>query len=225
MGTPKRERQKANRQQRLIEEARAERVGTVKRTVLRWGIGGVLALGAIVLIAWIGGAFGGDDDDAATDVPLTLPPIDTTPVDTTPVVTIAPYVGGSTPPDAATGKPSAQLPTDEPAELVITDIVEGSGDAAEAGDTVLVNYVGVRSADGVEFDNSYDRGEPFPVVLGSGSVIEGWEQGLLGVKAGGQRQLDIPSELAYGDADRGTIRPGDALTFVIDVVSVTPAEG
>lgn len=211
MGTQKRERQKANRQQRLIQEARAERVGTVKRTVLRWGIAGVAALGAIVFIAWIGGAF--SDDDTLTDDPLPaeLPfettPIDTTPVDTTPV-----------PP-----KPEVAIPTEPVTDLIITDLVEGTGEGAQTGDTVLVHYVGVRSEDGVEFDNSYDRGTPFPVVLGSGGVIAGWEQGLLGVKAGGQRQLDIPADLAYGDADRGTIRPGDALTFVVDVVSVTPA--
>lgn len=206
MGTQKRERQKSNRQQRLIQEARAERVGTVKRTVLRWGIAGVAALGAIVFIAWIGGAFSGDDTLTDDPLPAELP-FETTPVDTTPV-----------PP-----KPEVAIPTEPVTDLIITDLVEGTGDGAQNGDTVLVHYVGVRSDDGVEFDNSYDRGSPFPVVLGSGGVIAGWEQGLLGVKAGGQRQLDIPADLAYGDADRGTIRPGDALTFVVDVVSVTPA--
>lgn len=206
VGTQKRERQKSNRQQRLIQEARAERVGTVKRTVLRWGIAGVAALGAIVFIAWIGGAFSGDDTLTDDPLPAELP-FETTPVDTTPV-----------PP-----KPEVAIPTEPVTDLIITDLVEGTGDGAQNGDTVLVHYVGVRSDDGVEFDNSYDRGSPFPVVLGSGGVIAGWEQGLLGVKAGGQRQLDIPADLAYGDADRGTIRPGDALTFVVDVVSVTPA--
>ena len=214
MGTQKRERQKANRQQRLIEEARAERVGTVKRTVLRWGIGGVAALGAIVLIAWIGGAFS-NDEDAASDLPSDLPTVVTDPpTDTTPAVTVP------TPP-----KPEVVIPAELPTELVITDLVEGTGEGAQVGDTVVVHYVGVRSEDGVEFDNSYDGGATFPVVLGEGRVIPGWEQGLIGAKSGGQRQLDIPSELAYGDADRGTIRPGDALTFVIDVVSVTPAGG
>ena len=79
---------------------------------------------------------------------------------------------------------------------------EGDGPVSEVGDTVVVDYVGVRSSDGVEFDNSYDRGEPFPVVLGSGSVIPGWESGLVGVQAGARVQLDIPSDLAYGEAGR-----------------------
>jgi len=181
----------------------------VKRTVLRWTIGGVLALGAVVLIAWIGGAFD-NEDTASTDLPaiVTTAPVDTTPVDTLP-----------TPP-----KPDVVIPDELPTELVVTDLVEGSGPAAQVGDTVVVHYVGVRSEDGVEFDNSYDRGTPFPVALGSGGVIQGWEDGLIGAKVGGQRQLDIPADLAYGDEGRGEIiRPGDALTFVIDVMAITPS--
>jgi hypothetical protein len=81
----------------------------------------------------------------------------------------------------------------------------------------------VRSQDGAEFDNSYDRGEPFEVLLGAGQVIQGWEQGLVGVQQGGRRQLDIPADLAYGDQGSGdVIQPGDAITFVVDVVAVLP---
>ncbi len=123
-------------------------------------------------------------------------------------------------------KPDVELPDSIPTSLVVTDIVEGDGAEAQVGDTVVVHYVGVRTEDGTEFDNSYDRGQPFPVVLGSGSVIQGWEQGLIGAQAGDQRQLDIPAELAYGDTPRGdVIQAGDALTFVIDVVAVTPGAG
>ena len=98
---------------------------------------------------------------------------------------------------------------------------EGSGPESEVGDTVVVDYIGVRSSDGVEFDNSYDRGEPFPVVLGSGSVIPGWESGLVGVQAGERVQLDIPSDQAYGaEARSDIIGANEDLTFVIDVRSV-----
>jgi len=98
---------------------------------------------------------------------------------------------------------------------------EGSGPAAEAGDTVLVDYVGVRSRDGVEFDNSYDRGEPFSVALGQGGVIVGWDQGLDGAQTGARLQLDIPSDLAYGPDGRGDIiGENEALTFLIDVRAV-----
>ncbi len=118
-------------------------------------------------------------------------------------------------------KPAVEVPDTEPTELVVTDLIDGSGEAAEVGDTVVVHYVGVLTADGTEFDNSYDRGSPFPIVVGVGGVIEGWDQGLLGVQAGTRRQLDIPAALAYGDAGAGgVIPPGAALTFVVDVLEV-----
>ena len=89
---------------------------------------------------------------------------------------------------------------------------------------MYVNYVGVRSEDGQEFDSNYG-GSPFPVTLGQGGVIQGWEQGLVGATAGERLQLDIPSDLAYGDQPQGdVIQAGDALTFVIDVLAVVAAE-
>jgi peptidylprolyl isomerase len=118
-------------------------------------------------------------------------------------------------------KPEVEIPSEIPTELQVTVLQEGSGPAAENGDTVVVDYVGVRSSDGVEFDNSYDRGEPFPVVLGTGSVIPGWDQGLVGAQAGSRIQLDIPSDLAYGAEARGDIiGENEALTFVVDVRAV-----
>jgi peptidylprolyl isomerase len=127
-------------------------------------------------------------------------------------------------PSTVLPKPEVSIPDEIPTELVVTDLEEGTGDAAASGDTVVVHYVGVRSEDGTEFDNSYDTGQPFSVNLGAGGVIQGWDEGLVGIKAGGRRQLDIPAELAYGDSGAGEIiQPGDALTFVIDAVAVIPA--
>ena len=213
MGTQKRERQKANRQQRLIEEARAERTGTIRRNAIRWTMGLVAAIGAVVLIAWVGGAFDGGDDPEQTEI--TLPPIDTQPIETQPVDTTP------VPP-----KPEVEVPAEMPGELVVTELSAGDGPVAEAGDTVLVHYVGVRTEDGTEFDNSYDRGQAFPVSpVGSAPVIQGWNDGLVGAQEGSRIQLDIPADLAYGDTPPGDpIQPGDALTFVIDVISVTKAE-
>jgi peptidylprolyl isomerase len=136
--------------------------------------------------------------------------------------------GGSAPagtdlatPPTNPDKPEVQIPAEIPTELTVTVLQEGSGPEAVEGDTVVVDYVGVRSSDGVEFDNSYDRFEPFPVVLGSGGVIPGWEQGLIGAQAGDRLQLDIPSDLAYGPEARGDIiGENEALTFVIDVRAV-----
>ncbi len=137
-------------------------------------------------------------------------------------------VAASTTPTAtvvgALPKPEVKLPSSIPTALVVTDLTEGTGTAAADGDTVIVHYVGVRSADGTEFDNSYDRGSPLSVTLGVGQVIQGWDQGLVGIKPGGRRQLDIPTDLAYGDKPPSTdvIQPGDALSFVIDAVTVIP---
>ena len=138
----------------------------------------------------------------------------------------------ATPSDASTAattpgalaKPKVNLPSAAPTKLVITDVTEGTGTGAVSGDTVVVHYVGVRSADGAEFDNSYDRGSPFSVTIGVGQVIKGWDEGLVGIKAGGRRQLDIPADLAYGDSPPSTdvIQPGDALSFVIDAITIIP---
>lgn len=120
-------------------------------------------------------------------------------------------------------EPRVEIPSSIPSELVVTDLTEGTGEAAAQGDTLFVYYVGVRSEDGTRFDGNYG-GTPFPVTLGAGSVIDGWEQGLVGVKKGGVRQLDIPADLAYGDEARGdVIKAGDALSFVITVDTIIPA--
>jgi len=120
-------------------------------------------------------------------------------------------------------EPEVVLPTEIPTELVITDITAGEGDGAVDGDTVFVHYVGVLSADGSRFDGNFD-GEPFPVTLGQGAVIKGWDEGLLGMKVGGRRQLDIPADLAYGEAGSGdAIPPNSAISFVVDLLVIVPA--
>ena len=115
------------------------------------------------------------------------------------------------------------MPDEIPTELAGHGDRGGNRPRGAAGDTVIVDYVGVRTSDGVEFDNSYDRFEPFPVVLGQGSVIAGWDEGLVGVQAGATIRLDIPSDLAYGAEARGDIiGENEALTFLIDVRAVIP---
>ena len=123
-------------------------------------------------------------------------------------------------------KPTVKIPATLPTALVVTELRPGTGEPSKAGDKVVVHYVGVRSVDGTEFDSSYDRGSPFAVEnVGQASVIDGWNEGLIGVKTGEQLQLDIPADKAYGDNPNpgGVIQAGDALTFVIDVVVVIPA--
>jgi peptidylprolyl isomerase len=146
--------------------------------------------------------------------------------DTSVATSVAPGTADTAAPESSADAPTTAAPNPDKPTVSIpatlpTELVEGTGPAAKAGDVVLVNYVGVRSADGTEFDNSYDRGEPFSVTLGAGMVIQGWDEGLVGIKQGGRRQLDIPADLAYGDNPQGgVIQPGDALTFVVDAVAL-----
>ena len=119
------------------------------------------------------------------------------------------------------GKPEIDFPGGEPpTALEITDIWEGDGHEAEAGDTVQVHYVGVAYSTGEEFDASWNRGDPLQFQLGAGRVIAGWDQGVQGMKVGGRRQLIIPPDLAYGERGAGNvIAPGETLIFVCDLVS------
>lgn len=119
------------------------------------------------------------------------------------------------------GKPEVDFPGgDLSGRLEITDIWEGAGPVANAGDLVEVHYVGVAYSSGEEFDASWDRGGPLQFRLGAGQVIAGWDQGVQGMKVGGRRQLIIPPELAYGDRGAGgVIAPGETLIFVCDLVS------
>ena len=108
-----------------------------------------------------------------------------------------------------------------PRRLVKEDIVKGKGPGAKPGDVVVVNYVGMNFSNGQEFDASWDRGQPFPVQLGAGNVIQGWERGLIGIRKGGRRKLTIPPELGYGpQGSPPAIPPNETLVFVIDAVSI-----
>jgi peptidylprolyl isomerase len=119
-----------------------------------------------------------------------------------------------------TAKPEIEFPYgDPPTELDILDITEGIGSEAQPGQTVRVHYVGVAFSTGEEFDASWNRGDPLEFKLGAGRVISGWDQGLVGMKVGGRRQLTIPPQLAYGDRGAGgVIKPGETLIFVCDLV-------
>ena len=108
-----------------------------------------------------------------------------------------------------------------PAELVIEDVVVGDGLEATPGSVVEVHYVGVSHSTGTQFDASYDRGDPFEFPLGAGHVIQGWDQGVAGMKVGGRRRLTIPPHLGYGDRGAaGVIKPGETLIFMVDLLGV-----
>ncbi|VXB18671.1 FKBP-type peptidyl-prolyl cis-trans isomerase [Nocardioides sp. AX2bis] len=120
-------------------------------------------------------------------------------------------------------KPEIDFPDfDPPADLQVTDLTEGDGAEAAAGQTATVHYVGVAHSTGEEFDASWNRGDPLRFKLGAGQVIAGWDQGVQGMKVGGRRQLVIPPHLGYGDRGAGgVIKPGETLIFVVDLVAVS----
>lgn len=119
-------------------------------------------------------------------------------------------------------KPEIDFPeSGAPEELVVIDEIEGVGEAVEPGDQITCHYVGVAFSTGEEFDASWNRGEPFSFQVGVGQVIRGWDEGLLGMKVGGRRRLEIPSHLAYGERGAGgAIGPNESLIFVVDLLHV-----
>lgn len=107
-----------------------------------------------------------------------------------------------------------------PAGLEITDVTVGTGAEAKSGNTVTLNYTGAFT-DGQIFDASANHGQPISFVLGSGQVIKGWDQGIVGMKVGGKRHLVIPSDLAYGDMGYpGAIPPKATLIFDVELLEV-----
>jgi peptidylprolyl isomerase len=119
-------------------------------------------------------------------------------------------------------KPQVDVPDAPPSyQLELEDIVEGDGEAATAGRVVEVHYVGVSWSTGKQFDASWDRGDTFKFGLGKGQVIQGWDQGVAGMKVGGRRRITIPPNLAYGKRGAGgVIGPDETLVFVVDLVGV-----
>ncbi|MDG1845132.1 MAG: FKBP-type peptidyl-prolyl cis-trans isomerase [Acidimicrobiales bacterium] len=123
-------------------------------------------------------------------------------------------------------KPFVQVPEGPPPEeLLSEDIVGGSGDPVAAGDFLIMEYVGVSYSTGLQFDSSWDRGEPFAFELGAGKVISGWDEGIAGMSPGGRRLLIIPPGQAYGEngSGSGSIGPNETLIFIVDLLASVPA--
>jgi peptidylprolyl isomerase len=137
----------------------------------------------------------------------------------------------STPLPSAAGKPcvamKGPLPKGAPAvpvetgpaptKLVTKDLTVGTGPVVKAGAALVVDYIGVSCSTGKIFDSSYSRGQPASFSLSG--VIPGWQQGIPGMRVGGERLLGIPPALAYGSSGQGTIAPNETLWFVVHVRS------
>jgi len=120
-------------------------------------------------------------------------------------------------------KPEVSVPVGEAPsyQLELDDLVGGEGDEAAAGRVVEVHYVGVSWKTGEQFDASWDRGDTFKFKLGKGQVIQGWDEGVAGMRVGGRRRITIPPHMAYGKRGAGgVIGPDETLVFVVDLVGV-----
>ncbi|MEJ7764550.1 MAG: FKBP-type peptidyl-prolyl cis-trans isomerase [Acidimicrobiales bacterium] len=213
---------KPNRQQiRKKQAARAARAAELARKrqarKRRLSIAAVVAVVASVgVLAAFVFAGGGDTTDLSTS-PSSTPP------------TSAPLVSAEGKPCVPVADP---LPPGAPAvpvkvgppptELVTEDLQPGTGEVVAPGANVTVNYVGVSCSTGKIFDSSYKRKQPFTTSLAQ--VIPGWQQGIPGMKVGGQRLLGIPSAQAYAEQGSGNIAPDEALWFVVEVLEVKPPE-
>ena len=187
----------------------------------------LLILPALVAIALPVAGCGGDDNSGSS----TQATIETQP-QTSPAPTPPPAPETSAP-KAKKVKPTAgeaslsrkpKVPKgsgDPPSELLVQDLIVGKGKRAKAGDMVTVQYVGVLFSNGKQFDASWQGSKPgpgFDFPLGSGQVIPGWDQGVVGMREGGRRKLIIPSALAYGaQGFPPDIPPDAALIFDIDL--------
>jgi peptidylprolyl isomerase len=163
---------------------------------------------------------GTSDATSATESPAIQGPV--APTGPTACASAAPQPESVVGTTDLTKKPEIEVPdAPPPCNLVVGDIVRGSGAAAKAGDQLTMKYVGALYSTGKQFDASWDNGQDFPFILGGGNVIAGWDQGMVGMKVGGRRQLIIPPALGYGDAGAGADIPaGATLIFVVDLVRI-----
>jgi FKBP-type peptidyl-prolyl cis-trans isomerase FkpA len=117
------------------------------------------------------------------------------------------------------GKTNAQTAVATAPQVAVQDTLVGTGDVATPGTRVVIHYVG-HFIDGAIFDSSVARNEPLQFVLGSGQVIKGMDEGVTGMKVGGQRIVSIPPELGYGANDYGPIPGGSTLIFEVQLLKV-----
>ena len=211
-----RERELARRryERRRLREQQLRARRRRRNTIIGAVVGTLAVLGG--LTALVVALVGGSDHKAAVAA--------TTPTPTPTASSAAPAAPTACAPIApnppAKGEPTVPPVTGKaPTTLVTKDIKKGTGAAVKTGQTLTVNYVGVSCSTGKVFDASYPRKQPFSFPLGQGQVIKGWDEGLVGMHVGGQRELVIPASLGYGATGSGAIKGNETLIFVVDLVS------
>lgn len=116
--------------------------------------------------------------------------------------------------------PDVYKPTGTVSKLETTDLTTGAGPAAKTGDCLVMKYYGTLAANGTKFDENFTSNLGFAFNLGEGQVIKGWDEGLVGMQAGGTRRLVIPAALGYGNQAAGVIPPNSDLVFVVKLIRI-----
>ncbi|GHJ44546.1 hypothetical protein Cs7R123_18880 [Catellatospora sp. TT07R-123] len=203
---------RAGKAQRREDRVAAAKVARRRRsifTVIGSFLGVVVLIGVAVLMIQAAKPDGGAAADGSQDTASQTDPNAQQPAGDFPQLP-----EGADP--ALKTKPVATKGSGTLTALTPTVLIDGKGPAIKVGDHITVNYVGVSYTTGEEFDTSWKRQQPFDFTIGQGAVIQGWDQGLIGAKVGSRVQLDIPSNMAYGDS--GQV-PGP-LRFVVDILKI-----
>jgi peptidylprolyl isomerase len=213
MATTKRERQKAARREKLEQMQRqAKRRNNTRRAVIV-GVVAVVVIGTGALL------FSGKSSPTTT---TTAASTTTTTSASTAPATIKPIANPSPAGKFGTA-PTVVVPTTPPpTSLEVSNLITGTGTVAKSGDTLEVQYVLATYSTHKVIQSSWTA-QPFSFKLGAGQVIPGWDQGMVGMRVGGRRELIIPPALGYGANSPGAgIAKNDTLVFVVDLLKVTP---
>jgi peptidylprolyl isomerase len=220
----KRARQRAGRELRLAEEAKAKK----RRKQIRNVIVVAVIAGVIILIVFLTSSSSPKKSSATSTTTTTTTTVQTTTTTTvagstttTVPSTIAAISAADLSPAGTAGKaPTAVVPAGSPpTQLESADLITGTGAVAKTGDALTVQYVLATYSSRKTVQSSWTS-QPFNFTLGQG-VIQGWDQGVVGMKAGGRRELIVPPSLGYGSTAQGPgIAANDTLVFIIDLVKV-----
>lgn len=123
-------------------------------------------------------------------------------------------------PDKTATAPAVYQPSGPVTTLQTSDLTPGTGAAAKNGDCLVMKYQGNLATTGAVFDENYSKPQALQFTLGQGQVIQGWDKGLVGMKVGGQRRLEIPAALGYGPQAQGSIPANSDLVFIVTLEQI-----
>ena len=221
MPSDKRARQRAARELRLAEEAKAKK----RRRQVRNVIIIVVIAAVVILIVFVTSSSSPKKSATTTTTTTTAPTSTTTTVAGSTTTTAPPTIGAIPAADLSPAGTAGKAPTvvvpsgSPPTQLESADLITGTGPAAKTGDSLTVQYVLATYSSGKTVQSSWTS-QPFSFTLGQG-VIQGWDDGVVGMKVGGRRELIVPPSLGYGASSPGSgIAANDTLVFIIDLQKI-----